>query len=80
MHIAINKKLMVDISNQSKTPHTIISVDTSNYFDWVAYLISAMTCLYFSLPLDYIYAFFQDNLKYTDVSTYFIWYILLFLY
>ena len=50
IHIAISKKIIVDISNQSKQPHVIISVDTSNYFDWVAYLILVLTCQYFELP------------------------------
>ena len=54
IHIVINKKIMADIANQSKLSHIIISADTSNCFDRVAYSISAMTCYYFGLPHNYI--------------------------
>ena len=33
IYVAINKKLLVNISNQIKRPHTTISANTSNCFD-----------------------------------------------
>ena len=58
IYVALNKKLLVDIANQNKLLNTIMSVDASNYFDRVIYLIAGMICQYFRLLLDYIIAFF----------------------
>ena len=65
IYITVNKKLMADISNQSKTPHAIVSADTSNCFNRVAYLISALSCMHFSLKENYIQTFFEtiQNIK-----------------
>ena len=59
IYIIINKKLMVDISNQLKKPHAIVSVNALNCFDRVAHPISAMLCSYFGLQSMYISTFFQ---------------------
>ena len=58
IHIALNKKLINDITNQAKLLHAIISTDASNYFDRVTHPISALTCKHFGLPQDYIDTFF----------------------
>ena len=58
IQIAINKKLLADIANQSRLPYAIVSVDISNYFDRVAHLISALSYSHFGLPEHYIEAFF----------------------
>ena len=59
IHIIINKKLIADISNQSKTPHTIVSADASNYFDHIAHPITSMACHRFGLPLSYLIILFK---------------------
>ena len=58
IYIAINKKLMADISNQLKKLYTIVGADASNFFDRVTYPILAISCSHFSLPLIYISTFF----------------------
>ena len=65
IHIAVNKKLIADISNQTKISHAIVLADTSNCFDCVAYLILALTCKYFKLADSYIQTFFDtiQNMK-----------------
>ena len=42
VHISVNKKLMIDIANQSNMSHAIMSADASNYFDRVTHPISAI--------------------------------------
>jgi len=37
IYVVVNKKLMIDLSNQIKAPYAIISTDVSNYFDRVLY-------------------------------------------
>ena len=54
IHIAVNKKLIADISNQVKTLYAIVSADASNCFDQVAHPISALSCMYFGLKENYI--------------------------
>jgi hypothetical protein len=49
IHIAINKKLITDIANQTKIPNIIISTDTSNYFNRVAHLIATIVYSNFRL-------------------------------
>ena len=50
---------MIDIANQVKISHAIISIDASNYSNRIAYLISAITCKYFGLMESYITTFFS---------------------
>jgi len=59
IHIALNKKLLVDIANQNKLPSIIVSADASNYFDRVAYLFAGIICQYFRLLLNFISTFFR---------------------
>ena len=59
IQLAVNKKLFVDIANQSKTPYVIISTDVSNYFDRVVHLVSTITCIHFGLPQDYLFTFYE---------------------
>ena len=42
IQVALNKKLIVDISNQSKLPSITVSTNASNYFDRVAHPITGM--------------------------------------
>ena len=42
IHIALNKKLLADIFNQSKLLYIMISMGASNYFDRVAYPVTRM--------------------------------------
>ena len=43
LHIALNKKLVADCSNQIKYPTVVVSVDASNYYDHIVYPFSSMT-------------------------------------
>ena len=56
--MAINKKLLVDIANQSRLPYATVSADVSNCFDRVAHPILALSCSHFGLSKHYIEAFF----------------------
>ena len=56
--MAVNKKLIVDISNQTKLLNATISADASNYFDRVIYLFAGLTCQYFRLERNYVQIFF----------------------
>ena len=58
IYITVNKKLITDITNQAKTPHAIISADTSNCVDRVAHLIAVLVCSYFILLNEYAETFF----------------------
>ena len=42
IHIAINKKLIANIANQSKTSHTIISADASNFYGYIAHSLASL--------------------------------------
>ena len=44
IHVALNKKLSVDIANQNKLLNIIVSADASNYFDRVTYLMTGIIC------------------------------------
>ena len=44
MHIALNKKLVVDISNQMKKPTVVISADATNYCNRRAYSFTSISC------------------------------------
>ena len=61
----VNKKLITNISNQSKIPYAIILADASNYFDRVTHLILALSCMHFGLKENYIQTFFEmiQNMK-----------------
>ena len=50
---------MTDLLNQIKVLHRIISTDTSNYFNQVAYTIAELICQDFRLLLDYVMTFFN---------------------
>ena len=56
---------MVDILNQTKIPHMIVLANASNYFDYVAHLVLALTCKHFRLIDSYIQTFFNtiQNMK-----------------
>jgi hypothetical protein len=54
IHTTVKKKLIADISNHTKTPHTIISTNAFNYFDQVTYSILALICIHFSRLEQYI--------------------------
>jgi len=58
IYVALNKKLLVDIANQTKRSCIIISTDTSNSFNRVAYSIAGIVCHYFGLPIEYTVTFF----------------------
>ena len=65
IQITLNKKLLVDILNQSKLPNITISTDASNCFDRVVYPIAGTTYQYFGLPLDFVISFFTIIQKIT---------------
>ena len=48
-YIALNKKLVSDISNQMKKPTIIMNVDATNYYDCIAHPIASLTYQYFRL-------------------------------
>jgi len=48
-YITLSKKLILDIGNQLKKLIITISVDTTNYFNRMAYPFVALTCRHFSL-------------------------------
>ena len=58
IYVEVDKKLVTDIANQAKTPYTIISIDTSNYFNRVAHPMVALAYTHFRLENDYIETFF----------------------
>ena len=74
IHVAINKKLIADIANQSKTLHAIISIDASNYFNSIAHSISSLIYHHFGLPESYISTFFTtiQNMQIYLVTAYII--------
>ena len=37
IHVALNKKLIIDISNQKKTPSIVVSTDATNYYNYTVY-------------------------------------------
>ena len=43
LHLALEKKLAANISNQMKRPSIIISTDVTNYYNHIAYPISSIT-------------------------------------
>ena len=43
IYIALNKKLVLDIVNQEKRPIVVISVDLTNCYNEIAYLIASLT-------------------------------------
>ena len=58
IHVALNKKLLVDIVNQNKLTNIIVSADASNYFDRVIHLMAGMIYQYFGLSVDFVITFF----------------------
>ena len=52
LHIALNKKLIVDISNQSKILYAIASANTFNYFNYIMHLIIGLICQFFRLLVE----------------------------
>ena len=54
----MNKKLVLDISNQKKTPSIVILADASNYYDRIAHLLTAITCQHFGLQIEYLLMLF----------------------
>ena len=46
IHIALNKKLVADISNQTKKPTVVISTNTANCYDRIDHLFTSMSCKY----------------------------------
>ena len=49
LHVALNKKLISDYSNQSKWLIVVVSADTSNYYDYIAHPFASMSNQYFGL-------------------------------
>ena len=54
IHVAINKKLLADISNQVKALSTVISADDTNYYDRVAHHFASLTTQNFCVHIDYV--------------------------
>ena len=58
IYIALNKKLVSDIANQSKKLTVVVSVDASNCYDRIAHPIAILTCQHFGLNLEYLLLLF----------------------
>ena len=59
IQLAVNKKLISNITNQWKKPFIIISADASNYFDCIAHPITSIVYQHFGLPLPYLLSMFK---------------------
>jgi len=59
-HITLDKKLILDISNQMKIPTITISTDAKNYFNRMAHPFAALTYRYSGLQLEYILVLFSS--------------------
>ena len=53
-HVALNKKLIADISNQIKLPSIIISTDATNCYNRVVHPFASLAAQHFSVELYYI--------------------------
>ena len=60
MHVALNKKLILDISNQKKTPSIVISVDAINYCNRIMHFFVSLSSRFFGLELEYLLILFQS--------------------
>ena len=49
LHVALNKKLVCDISNQQKQPMVVISANASNCYDRITHPIASQACQHFGL-------------------------------
>ena len=58
VHVAMNKKLMVDISNQVKTMSVVISANATKYYDRVAHTFASLMAQHFGVNIDYVMALF----------------------
>ena len=59
IHVAINKKLMSDVSNQVKTPSVVISTDATNCYNRVFHSFARLTAHHFGVNTCYIMGLFQ---------------------
>ena len=50
-HLALNKKLIVDITNVRKIPTVTICADATNCYDRVAYPFASLCAQYFGLEI-----------------------------
>ena len=54
LHVALNKKLIADISNQIKSPSIVMSADATNCYDRVAHPFASLTAQHFGVQLSYV--------------------------
>ena len=47
IHVSLNKKLIVDVSNQVKAPSVVISADATNCYDIVTHSFARLTAQHF---------------------------------
>ena len=59
IHIALNKKLVYDISNQLKKHSVVVSADAANCYDRIAHLIASQACQHFEVQLEYLLVLFS---------------------
>ena len=55
MHVAFNKKVISDMSNQVKSPSVVISTDSTNCYDYVAHPFVILTSHHFGVQMNYIF-------------------------
>ena len=61
IQLAVSKKLIADTSNQKNTPVSVISVDSSNYYDRVPYSFACLTAQHFGLQLQHLFLIFKTT-------------------
>lgn len=54
IHAALNKTLIADIANQSKSLLAVVSADAMNYCDRVAYPLTSLAAQHFSIQINYV--------------------------
>ena len=59
IHIALNKKLVYDISNQMKKPSVVVSTDAANCYDRIAHPIASQAYQHFEVQLEYLVVLFS---------------------
>ena len=58
LQVTINKKVILDISNQKKVPSITISADATNCYDRVVYSFTSFTVQHFSIHFSYLLILF----------------------
>ena len=60
IHVAINKKLISDISDQVKILSLVTSANATNFYDIVAHSFASLTAQHFGVKICYIIVLLQE--------------------